>query len=128
MPLLVQHRSVNAVTKQGIMARIRGRTRQKGWNLNRLGIPTTLDPTTRIIAIGLGIFAVGLVISVLSAGVVNGIGGQGNESASYCGGSCSENLVLATLGTVIGGIIALVGVILTAVALVHKFARPASLL
>jgi len=82
-----------------------------------------LDSTTKIILMGLGLFAAGLAISVFSAGVVSGLGGQGNSSASYCGGSCSQNLVIATVGTVFGGIIAFVGVILTAVTLVRRFAR-----
>ena len=95
-----------------------------GGNLSRLRVPLTLDSVTRIIAIGLSLFAIGLVISVFSAGIVNAVGEQDNASTGYCGGSCSQNLVIATLGTVFGGIIALVGVILTAVALVRKFARP----
>lgn len=84
-----------------------------------------MDSGTRRIAIGIGLLAAGFVVYGVSAYYMRGIIIPEIWSGQYCeGSSCLQSILIASIGSIAGGILALVGVILTLLATFRKLGRP----
>jgi hypothetical protein len=84
-----------------------------------------VDSDTRRIAIGVGLVAIGLVVVGVSSYYMRRVVIQEVGSGSYCEGStCFQTIILSTIGSVGGGITALVGVFLALLAVFRKAGKP----